>query len=213
MLFVMGALGIVMVATPAFGYQSGSTEQAQSSLDFETYRSRIEPIFLKTREGGMRCYNCHSVMATRLRLEPLSPGSSSWTPEQSRKNFSVVSQLVIPGDPTKSHLLLHPLAPEEGGDATHTGGKFWKSKEDPEWRMLADWVQAASPVAQPSSDSKTAGADFESFKTTVEPIFIKRAPWTRPLLWLSCSSEQEFSSRAFITGQHELDRRTISSKF
>ncbi len=175
MLFVMAVLGIVKVAPPALAYQSGSTEQAQSSLDFETYRSRIEPIFLKTREGGVRCYNCHSVIATRLRLEPLSPGSSSWTPEQSRRNFSVVSQLVIPGDPTKSHLLLHPLAPEEGGDATHTGGKFWKSKNDPEWRMLADWVQAASPVAQPSSDSKTV-ADFESFKTTVEPIFIKERP-------------------------------------
>jgi YVTN family beta-propeller protein len=173
--FVMAVLGIVKMAPLAFAYQSGSTDQAQSSLDFGTYRARIEPIFLKTREGGVRCYDCHSVMATRLRLEPLSPGSSSWTLEQSRRNFSVVSQLVTPGDPTKSHLLLHPLSPEEGGDPTHTGGKFWKSKDDPEWRMLADWVQAASPVAQPSSDSKTI-ADFESFKTTVEPIFSKERP-------------------------------------
>jgi YVTN family beta-propeller protein len=176
MFFVMAALASIKVALPALAHQSDSTEQAQSSLDFDTYRARIEPIFLKTREGGVHCYDCHSVMATRMRLQPLSPGSSSWTLEQSRRNFNVVSQLVTPGDPTRSHLLLHPLAPEEGGDPTHTGGKFWKSKNDPEWRMLADWVQAASPVAQPSSDSKTADVGFEFFKTTVEPIFLKERP-------------------------------------
>jgi YVTN family beta-propeller protein len=179
MLLVMAALGTFKVAPPALAYQTGITEPAQPSLDFETYRVRIEPIFLKAREGGVRCYDCHSVMATRLRLEQLSPGSSSWTPEQSRRNFNLVSQLVTPGDPTKSHLLLHPLSPEEGGDPTHTGGKFWKSKLDPEWRMLADWVRAASADthgAQPSSDSKTVGVDFDFFKTTVEPIFLKERP-------------------------------------
>jgi hypothetical protein len=117
MFFVIAALGSLKVTLPALAYQSGSTEQVRSSLDFDTYRTRIEPIFLKTREGGVRCYDCHSVMATRMRLQPLSPGSSSWTLEQSRRNFSIVSQLVTPGDPTKSHLLLHPLAPVvEGGD-------------------------------------------------------------------------------------------------
>jgi YVTN family beta-propeller protein len=176
MLFVMAALASIKLARPAFAYQSANAEQAQSSLDFDTYRARIEPIFLKTREGGVRCYDCHSVMATRMPLQPLSPGSSSWTLEQSRRNFSVVSQLVTPGDPTKSHLLLHPLSPEEGGDPTHTGGKFWKSKNDPEWRMLADWVQAASPVTRPSSDSKPVVVDFDYFKTTVEPIFLKERP-------------------------------------
>src|SRR3977135_3931710 len=71
--------------------QVGGAAPAQSSLDFETYRTRIEPIFLKTREGGVRCYDCHSAMPTRLRLERLSEGSSSWTEQQSRQNYAVVS--------------------------------------------------------------------------------------------------------------------------
>src|SRR5438270_13513936 len=79
-----------ITASPA--HQSGKAQALQSSLDFETYRTRIEPIFLKHRQGGVRCYDCHSVLAPRLRLEPLSPGNSAWTTEQSRRNFEVISQ-------------------------------------------------------------------------------------------------------------------------
>jgi len=107
-----------------------------SSLDFETYRARVEPIFVK--HG---CYTCHTKVASRLRLQPLAPGTTSWTEAQSRENFEIVSRLVIPGEPLKSPLLLHPLAAEAGGDPTHTGGKFWKSQSDSEWQMLAAWVQ------------------------------------------------------------------------
>jgi YVTN family beta-propeller protein len=149
---------------------------AESSLDFETYRTRVEPVFLKIREGGVRCYDCHSVMATRLRLEPLSAGSSSWTPEQSRLNFKVVFGLVTPGAPMKSRLLLHPLSPDQGGDPTHTGGKFWKSTNDSEWKMLADWVAAASPLPPGLANSQPVGVDFDYYKTVVEPIFLKERP-------------------------------------
>jgi len=186
-MFVIAALGCLLLAAselanapPAHAQRAGNAEWAQSSVDFDTYRTRIEPIFLKTREGGVRCYDCHSIVATRLRLERLSEGSSSWTEQQSRRNFRVVSQLVTPAEPLKSRLLLHPLTPEAGGDPTHTGGKFWKSQDDPEWQMLADWVRAGSappPVEQPPSGSIQAPAlDFEFFKTRVEPIFLKERP-------------------------------------
>jgi YVTN family beta-propeller protein len=150
--------------------------QARPLLDFQIYRTRIEPIFLKPRPNGTRCYDCHSVVATRLRLEPLAPGSSSWTEEQSRKNFEVVSELITPGDPLKSRLLLHPLAQEAGGDPTHTGGKFWTSQDDPEWQMLADLVRHSSSglPAGPAAPRINADAlDFHFFKTKVEPIFLK----------------------------------------
>ena len=118
---------------------------APGSLDFEFYRTRIEPIFLKPRrpdEGsGNACYSCHTKVASRLRLQPLSPGATSWTEAQSRQNFEIVSRLVIPGEPLKSPLLLHPLASEAGGDPTHTGGKFWASQANPEWQVVAGWVQ------------------------------------------------------------------------
>jgi hypothetical protein len=37
-------------------------------------------------------------------------------------------------------LLLHPLSKEAGGDHFHAGGKHWKSQSDPEWQILAAWV-------------------------------------------------------------------------
>jgi YVTN family beta-propeller protein len=153
----------------------GSLE-AQALLDFQIYRTRIEPIFLKPRPNGTRCYDCHSVVATRFRLEPLAPGSSSWTEEQSRKNFAVVSELITPGDPLKSRLLVHPLAQEAGGDATHTGGKFWTSQDDPEWQMLADLVRHSSsglPAGPAASRINADALDFHFFKSKVEPIFLK----------------------------------------
>src|SRR2546429_6927981 len=116
---------------------AGGAGQVQPSLDFETYRIRIEPIFLKPRPGGVRCYDCHSMLATRLRLEPVSAGSSSWTEEQSRRNFEAVSQLVTPTEPLKSHLLLHPLAQEAGGRPRHTGGEVWAAQDEPRREILA----------------------------------------------------------------------------
>jgi len=152
----------------------------ESLLDFETYRTRIEPIFLKQREKGARCYDCHSTLTTRLRLEPLLAASSSWTESQSRKNFAFVQQLVTPGNPLQSRLLLHPLAAAAGGDPAHTGGKFWQTQSDPEWQILAAWVRAGaaeSPSGGAKPDMGTTDAlDFQTFKTLVEPIFLKERP-------------------------------------
>src|SRR5438034_9934588 len=147
---LLGARELANAAPPVRANQSDIAAQAQSSLDFEAYRTRIEPIFLKSREGGVRCYDCHSAMTTRLRLERISEGSSSWTEQQSRRNFAVVSQLVTPAAPLKSRLLLHPLSPAAGGAPTHTGGKFWKSQDDPEWRLISDWSRKGA-TSQPQT--------------------------------------------------------------
>jgi YVTN family beta-propeller protein len=159
---------------------ASGTVEGQSSLDFETYRARIEPIFLKKREGGVRCYDCHSTLVTRLRLQRLSPRRSSWSEKESRRNFEHVMQLVVPGEPLESVLLLHPLAQEDGGDPVHRGGKFWASQTDPEWKLLADWVRHLQGVAQTVPAAEKAAEmptlDFQFFKTKVEPIFLKERP-------------------------------------
>jgi hypothetical protein len=159
--------------------------QSPPGLDFEYYRTNIEPIFLKARaadEGtGQRCAICHSRIVTRLRLQPLPAGATAWTEEQSRQNFQMVSALVTPGDPLKSRLLLHPLAAEVGDDPTHTGGKFWKSQDNPEWQTIAAWVRGAvapggsTPVAQAAA-SPAPKLDLEFFKTQVQPLFLKKRP-------------------------------------
>src|SRR5258708_13031284 len=128
------------------------------TLDFETYRTRVEPIFLKQRQDGVRCYDCHSVLSTRLRLQPLSPGSSSWTQEQSHQNFETVLKLVTPSKPLKSRLLLHPLAQEAAGGPPHTGGKVLGSPNDPQWKNLvqpAGRCTAAPPPASPPTSPAT----------------------------------------------------------
>jgi hypothetical protein len=116
-------------------------QSESSSLDYTFFKTRVEPIFLKKRPGSARCYVCHEGANHALHLEKLPQGSTTWNDEESRKNFDTVSQLVNTDDPLKSKLLLHPLAPEAGGDAFHSGGRQFKSKDDPDWKTLAEWAR------------------------------------------------------------------------
>jgi YVTN family beta-propeller protein len=145
------------------------------ALDFQFYRTRVERIFLKPREGNsFACVGCHTTVASRLRLQPLAPGATSWSEEQSHRNLEAVARLVAPGDPLKSRLLLHPLAVEAGGDPAHTGGKFWNSQDDPEWQTLAAWVRTASAAARAVSSVAAPVLDCEVFRTRVQPIFLNK---------------------------------------
>ena len=116
---------------------------AAPGLDFGTFKDRIEPIFLQKRPGHTRCYVCHAESNNNFRLEKLAPGQGKWNDEQSRKNFEMIAKLVNPGDPDTSRLLLHPLAPEGGGDVFHSGGRQFGDKNDPAYKTIADWVKAA----------------------------------------------------------------------
>jgi len=115
---------------------------AAQTLDFEVYRTKVEPIFLKKRPTHARCVACHVDAATAFKLQPLDAGATAWTEEQSRKNFAVVSNLVVPGDPAASRLLHHPLAPDAGGDKFHGGGRQFASQNDPDFKTIADWINA-----------------------------------------------------------------------
>jgi hypothetical protein len=138
-------LTLVVVVATAFCAAIGSvfSQPKSPSLDLEFFVRRVEPIFLEKRLSHTRCYVCHAESNNAFRLEKLAPGSRSWTDEQSRRNFETVSILVNPGDPATSRLLLHPLAPEAGGDVFHSGGRQFASKADPAWKTLAAWVNGA----------------------------------------------------------------------
>jgi len=124
-----------MVAVPA--------SRSTPGLDYGFFTKRVEPIFLEKRPGHTRCYVCHAESNNAFRLEKLAPGAIFWSEEQSRRNFETVSTLVNPGDPATSRLLLHPLAPEAGGDIYHSGGRQFRSKNDPAWKSLVRWVNGA----------------------------------------------------------------------
>ena len=142
-------IGVGVLVAAAVGLFANGPIAAAQSLDFEFYRTRVEPILLKKRGDHARCYSCHEGATNAFRLEKLSPGSTSWTEEQSRKNFQTISRIVVPGRPTTSRFLLHPLAPEAGGDpgpiGMHHGGRQFETQNDPDWKTFAEWVQGAKP--------------------------------------------------------------------
>lgn len=109
------------------------------TLNYETYKKTVEPVFTKKREGHARCVACHSASNNAFRLQPLADGST-WTEEQSRLNFESVSKLVNRKNPQASMLLTHPLAHEAGGDEFHSGGRQFLSKDDPDWKAIAAWI-------------------------------------------------------------------------
>ena len=165
---------------------------AATGLDFDYYVSNVEPIFTRLRggfavesPGGPSCVMCHTWQTNApLKLEPLVEGpggETSWTPDQSRRNFVEVARLVTPGDPDASRLLRVPLAPSEGGRGRHTGGTFWESKDDPEWQALAEWVRMASPAAGTEAMAEAPPTlDFEFFQSCVQRVFLTTRPGALP---------------------------------
>jgi hypothetical protein len=117
---------------------------AASGLDFEFFRTAVQPILLAKREGNVRCAACHT-KGTPMRLEELSPGATTWNEEQSRRNFAVIRSRVVPYQINNSKLLLHPLLAEGGGTFYHSGGKHWNSFLDREWQVIANWVCGRKP--------------------------------------------------------------------
>lgn len=113
------------------------------SLDFETYRSKVEPIFLKKRPTHARCIVCHEGQRNAFRLLPLAEGQTAYTEEQSRENFQNIVRVINLKDPLASPLLKHPLAPAGGGDDFHSGGRQFADQKDPDWKTIADWIRAA----------------------------------------------------------------------
>jgi hypothetical protein len=130
---------VVLLAAAAALLATPNSSDAQS-LDFGIYQSTVEPIFLTKRDGFTRCVVCHGGANNSFNLIRLRPGVNAYTEEQSRKNFAVVSNLVVAGKPEDSHLLMYPLVPEEGGGAYHSGGRQWPSKSDPNWQAIAKWI-------------------------------------------------------------------------
>lgn len=174
---MIAALRLVTLVLLIASQAPSASGQAGQSLDYQTYKTRIEPIFLKMRDGngpGGPCVGCHTEVTSRFRLQPLSAGRT-WTDEQSRKNYETVLKLIVPGDPAKSRLLLHPLSADVGGDPTHSGGKHWQSQNDPEWQTIAAWVRTGSARAAASMPPAPT-LDFEAFKTRIQPIFLNKRP-------------------------------------
>jgi YVTN family beta-propeller protein len=121
-----------------------STAVLAQDLNFEYFRDEVQPIFLAKRDGNLRCVQCHTT-SSNFRLQALEEGKLFWTEEQSRMNYESASTMVVAGEhPLQSRFLTHPLPASAGGDPFHGGGKHFADQDDPEWRIMADWVAGAS---------------------------------------------------------------------
>ena len=137
---------------------------AADAPDFDYFKAKVQPIFLTKRPGHARCVMCHADANNALRLEKLPAGKDAWDEEQTRKNYDTVVKIVqAADDPLKSKMLIHPLAPEAGGDAFHSGGRQFKDKNDPLWKTIAAFAKGAKladadtkPVSAKAAKEKPA---------------------------------------------------------
>lgn len=198
-----GVLAILLaIAIGAVGaHAAHAQEYVVRDLDYEFFRDRVQPIFLKDRGGfgpaQSACVACHSHSNTPLKLQPLQEngeGEPYWTEQQSRLNFVVVSGLVSSGKPTESRLLLEPLTAGAGGSSFHVGGKFWSSQNDPEWQTLAEWVMTADASAPSAAADVTFVPSFEFFRTCVQRVFLDREEQNDRMECAACHGD---GSRAF----------------
>jgi hypothetical protein len=172
--FVAFAFGLVTLAPlsagppPAQAPASAQGSGFPTAADIETYRNTVEKVFMTDRGGtigGMAaCVMCHTWQTKPMRFSLETPATDAgWTVEQSRRNFDVVTKLVNTANPETSRLLVKP----QGG--AHTGGQFWKSKEEPEYQAILKWIQSLPagryvPAAEPA-------VDFTFFQSCVQKVF------------------------------------------
>jgi hypothetical protein len=134
-----------LLLAAAMGVRAQQPAAGLPALDYDVFKTRVQPIFLARRDGHARCVNCHvnlpGVFGGAMRLQPLAKGSATWTEEQSKQNFESVRRVAAAANPDQSRLLLMPLAEEAGGTEFHSGGKHFDTKADPEWQTLAAWVR------------------------------------------------------------------------
>jgi hypothetical protein len=144
-LVIAAGVLLYVFAPIAAAQSSGGAGMEAPQLDYQFFKTKVEPIFLKKRsDDHARCYVCHQMAhhgGGPFSLQMLPTGANFWTEEQSRENFEMLSKLVVPGKPDLSLFLRMPLAPEVGGLAdTHQGGRQFASKDDPDWKNMEAWV-------------------------------------------------------------------------
>jgi hypothetical protein len=141
---------VATAAVSALVLASATLVSQAATLDYDYFKTKVQPIFLTKRPGHARCVMCHADANNMLHLQKLPEGQAVWGEEDTRKNFDTVSKIVqAVDDPLTAKILIHPLAPEAGGDAFHSGGRQFANRNDPYWKTIADWAKGATlPAAK-----------------------------------------------------------------
>ena len=140
--YAVAAACLSLATVGPLSQAKGQPASSSAALDYEFFKTKVQPVFLAKRPGHARCVVCHTMNNAPLHLVQLSPGSTTWNEEQSRQNFQLVQKVVVPGY-EDSKLVIHPLAEQAGGDPHHGGGQQFESKDDPDWQTLKAFVLGA----------------------------------------------------------------------
>ncbi len=100
-------------------------------MSYNAFASTIDPILSK---HGCDNLNCHGggIRGT-FALSPPNAKDPAF-------DYQQASLQVFPPDPRESPLVMKPLA-EECGGATHTGGAFFFSLDDPDFVAILTWIE------------------------------------------------------------------------
>ena len=143
---------------------------AAAALDYEFFKTRVQPIFLAERPGHARCIACHG-SGTPMRLQPLARRPRRG-PTRSRARTSTWCGAWSCPASAKSRLLMHPLAEQAGGDFYHNGGKHWTSQNDPEWQTVESLGDGRD--AAPRRDAQVRGSSRPTAPATTSTSSIRR---------------------------------------
>jgi hypothetical protein len=137
----IAAAGLFGVAAASLSHAAAPLPAAKAgvALDYEFFKTRVQPVFLLKREGHGRCYVCHSNNNARFHLVTLSAGATTWNEAQSKQNFELIKRVAVPGS-IDSPIVMHPLDEKAGGHPHHGGGQQFESQNDPSWQTLKAFV-------------------------------------------------------------------------
>jgi hypothetical protein len=110
----------------------------EPTLDFAFFQACVQQVFATPREGHIRCSECHG--GGLVGFAPPPQNGKAWSDAEAKRAYQSISRLIIPGNAEQSRFLLKPLHPDGGGSYAHNGVRRWQTKDDPEWQMLAAWV-------------------------------------------------------------------------
>jgi WD40-like Beta Propeller Repeat len=134
-----------------------------STAGYQAFVDQVQPLLISSCAYG----TCHSSPQADFYL------TCGTDDEQIKFNYGQAAGFVVPSGSAveQSEILLRPLSTLAGG-VSHTGGVFFSSRDDAQWKMIKDWavqVQMSPPLGPVV---KTAGQTF--FEERVMPKLLQR---------------------------------------
>ena len=147
LVYPLGAACLIALAGALTPAESAPAPNASSGLDYEYFKTKVQPVFLTKRAGHTRCVVCHTHNNAPFHLVTLSRR------EHDLERTAVAPEL--PADPAGGDPRQHgepdrhhPLAEQAGGDPHHGGGQQFESQKDPAWQTLKAFIMGAEVVSR-----------------------------------------------------------------